>query len=91
MAHSALHRPPAGRDREGRLDADQDVQRVKDWLNSAYYAAVIETNFYRALIASSPLLANATALAVTASCVKIEYITRPGPTGTTGGRWMRSP
>jgi hypothetical protein len=70
---------------KGRLDADQDVQRVKDWLNSAYYTAVIETNFYEtAAIISTPLAANATAFAVPASTVKIEYIV---PTGADGQYW----
>jgi hypothetical protein len=67
---------------KGRLDADQDVQRVKDWLNSAYYTAVIETNFYEtAAIISTPLAANATA---SASTVKIEYVV---PTGADGQYW----
>ena len=70
---------------KGRLDADQDVQRVKDWLNTAYYAAVIETNFFEtAAVISSPLPANATAFAIPSVIVKIEYIV-PGSVDQTWG------
>jgi hypothetical protein len=70
---------------KGRLDADQDVQRVKDYLNSAYWTAVIETNFYESAgIISTPLAADSNSIAVPSSIVKVEYIVSLGANGLSG-------
>jgi len=70
---------------KARLDSSQDLSRVKDWLNSAYYTAVIETGFYQNSSAStSPLAANATNMLVPATIVKVEFIV---PTGSDGVVW----
>ena len=70
---------------KGRLDAQLDVNKVKDWINQVYYQACIETNFYESSSAlSGPLNSQDSHVAVPSACVKIEYIV---PTGTDGSNW----
>jgi hypothetical protein len=71
---------------KGRLDASADTDRVKDWLNSSYYQACIETNFYEtAAIPSVPLAVNAMSVAVPAAVVKVEYVVSAGVDGMPWG------
>lgn len=69
---------------KARLEATDDLTKVKNWLNSAYYTACIETNFYENSAAASALAAGATNTPLPATTVKIEFIV---PTGTDGTVW----
>jgi hypothetical protein len=70
---------------KARLDVAADTNRVKDWLNGAYYTACIETNFFEAGVAdTAPLAADTSSVGVPSNLVKIEYIT---PTGSDGQLW----
>jgi len=70
---------------KARLDVDFDVNRVKDWLNTAYFTAIIETGFYQtAQVSSPPLVADSTSTPVPAGIHKIEFIV---PTGVDGTIW----
>src|SRR5215831_12529801 len=63
---------------KSRLDADFDMNRVRDWLNDAYFVAIIETGFYQTTQAAATLVANQTNVAVPAGIHKIEYIVPSG-------------
>ena len=69
---------------KARLDSDFDVSRVKDWLNSAYFTAIVETGFYQSTQVAAPLTADQTSIQVPAGIHKIEFIT---PTGIDGQIW----
>lgn len=69
---------------KARLDSDFDMNRVKDWLNSSYFTAIIETGFYQWAQDTAPLGVQATSVPVPSGIHKIEYIT---PTGVDGTRW----
>ena len=69
---------------KARLDEDFDMNRVKDWLNSAYFTAIIETGFYQSTQVTSVLTADQTSIQVPAGIHKIEFIV---PTGTDGQIW----
>lgn len=69
---------------KARLDYEEDVDRIQDWINAAYYTACIETNFFEASSSATALAANATSATVPSSIVKIEYIV---PTGSDGSVW----
>ena len=74
---------------KARIDADFDTGRIKDWLNSAYFTAIIETGFYQTTQAAAALINGQTAMAVPAGIHKIEYVS---PTDQGGQVWgpMRS-
>jgi hypothetical protein len=71
---------------KARLDVTQDSDRVKDWLNGAYFTACVETNFYEAGVAqTAPLAADTTSVGVPSNLVKIEYVTPIANDGTIWG------
>jgi hypothetical protein len=71
---------------KARLDQVQDLDRVKDWLNGAYYEACIETNFFEAGVAqTAPLAADTTSVGVPSNLVKVEYVTPIANDGTLWG------
>lgn len=67
-----------------RLDATNDLSKVKDWINQVYYEACIETNFYETSSSATTLTAGQTSVSVPSSIVKIEYIV---PAGSDGSLW----
>lgn len=69
---------------KGRLDTTDDLAKVKDWINQAYYEACIETDFYDSSSAATALAANATNVAVPSALVVVDYVV---PTGTDGTVW----
>ena len=69
---------------KSRLDVDFDTSRVKDWINSAYMTAIIETGFYQSAQVASALAANQTSMQVPAGIHKIEYVS---PTDSSGQVW----
>lgn len=69
---------------KAHLEATDDLTKVKNWINNAYYTIAIEVSFYQASAAATTLAANATTANFPTSIVHLEYIT---PTGTDGTLW----
>ena len=69
---------------KARIDVDFDTGRIKDWLNSAYMTAIIETGFYQTTQVAAALVPNQTAMVVPAGIHKIEYVS---PTDSSGQVW----
>lgn len=67
-----------------RLDSVNDLAKVKEWINQAYYQTCIESDFYEASTTGTTLVAGNTNVAVPSNIVKIEYI---APTGSDGTLW----
>jgi hypothetical protein len=69
---------------KGKLDDQIDTQRIKDWINQAYYQACVETEFYETSATATALGPNQTTVTVPASLVGVDYII---PTGVAGDVW----
>lgn len=57
-----------------RLDATDDLAKVKDWINRAYFFTCIEVGFFESSTAATALSADATNCSVPSAIVKIDYI-----------------
>lgn len=69
---------------KGRLNSSDDLTKVKDWINQAYYESVLETEFFEAGTASAALTAGATSVTVPAAILSIDYIV---PSTSDGAQW----
>lgn len=69
---------------KARLDSTADLTMVKDWINQAYFAACIETEFYESSSALAALVAGATSATIPTALIKIDYVV---PTGSDGSAW----
>lgn len=69
---------------KGRLEATDDLAKVKDFINQAYYRACVETDYYENSAVPATLTANQTSVTVPATVIGVEYIV---PTGSDGAQW----
>ena len=71
---------------KGHLERVDDLTRVKNWLNNAYFRVCIETDFYESsFVMGSPLSPGQTSAVIPSGVVKLEYIVPTGQDGTVWG------
>jgi len=68
-----------------RLDPDLDRDKVKDWINAAYYEACSETEFYLDSVETQQLQPGVSVIGVPALLTYLNYITSSGQDGSNYG------